>query len=76
MRKLIYQGRSDDDPVFVEADVISSHPDRTVTFRITDLAFLGRIGYGPSAYVERQASPVPRVRASDRFYWAEYGSPE
>jgi hypothetical protein len=71
MTRLIYQGRADADPVFVGARVVTRHPDNTITFSITDRTFLDRIGYGPSAYVERQAYPIPQVRKADTYYWAE-----
>jgi hypothetical protein len=39
---------------------------------VTDGTFLrDRLGFGPSAYVEKQAAPVGQVTKPDRFYWAE-----
>lgn len=54
----------------VGASITKEHPNDSVTFRITDPAFLEKTGWKPTSFVEVQAAPaqlgqVPR----DKYVW-------
>jgi hypothetical protein len=46
----------------IQAEQGKIHPNGTATFHITDEAWLSRLGWGKTAYVEVQAWPMPADR--------------
>ena len=70
MTKLYYIER-DLTPVEVGADVVTRHPNDSITFAITSPEWKTRIGWGPTSHVEVQAAPVGQVNLPDRYYWTK-----
>lgn len=70
MIELLYIER-DGNPVNVAADVVTRHPNQTITFSITSPEWKARTGWKPESHVEVQAEPVGQVNRVDRYYWLE-----
>ncbi len=66
---LVYVGRDTSMPFTVSAKVSWTHPSHDITYRITDAAWLERMGWAPSSHVEVQASPFPQTPSQDTYYW-------
>jgi hypothetical protein len=70
MIELMYIER-DGNPVNVAADIVTRHPNQTITFAITSPEWKARIGWSPTSHVEVQAEPVGQVNREDRYYWVD-----
>lgn len=70
MIELLYIER-DGHPVNVAADVVTRHPNQTITFSITSPEWKARTGWKPESHVEVQAEPVGQVNREDRYYWVD-----
>lgn len=68
--ELIYIER-DGNPVTVAADVVTRHPNQTITFCITSPEWKTRIGWNATSHVEVQAEPTGQANRPDRYYWVD-----
>lgn len=67
---LVYLGKGC--PVFIQAEIVSRHPNDTITFHVTDPVWLEQAGWKPDSHLEVQAAPVGQINRPDQYYWTEF----
>lgn len=69
--KLVYLDR-EGLPTMVPAEVVTKHPNETITFSVTSVEWKTRTGWKPDSHVEVQAYPLGQINKPDNYYWGTF----